>query len=333
MSVRVSILMAVYNGEQYLRKAMDSALQQDGVDDVELLCVDDASTDASLQIIDEYAARDSRVRVFRQPTNQGQAVARNLALREARGEYVVMLDADDWLSEDALRRALAVFDAHRETDCVVLRLMMHDQESGVQTPYPLRLPQSVSDMDKYALSGSEAFRLSLDWSIHGLYVVRSGLHKRYPFDTSCRLYSDDNTTRLHYLHSREVRFCEGVYYYRKHESSCTTAISVNRFLYMDANLSMLRTLEEEHVSRDIIQAYDDMRWDVYLGLWRLYYKHKAAFTKVERVDIRMKFARFYPTLHPSNKLRRFGYKWFSSYRLFVAQEWAFMSLRRLLGRD
>lgn len=333
MSVRVSILMAVYNGEQYLRQAMDSALKQDGVDDVELLCVDDASTDSSLQILDEYAARDGRVRVFRQPTNQGQAVARNLALREAKGEYIVMLDADDWLSEDALRRALAVFDAHRETDCVVLRLMMHDQESGVQTPYPLRLPQSVSDAHPYALSGSEAFRLSLDWSIHGLYVVRSGLHKRYPFDASCRLYSDDNTTRLHYLHSREVRFCEGVYYYRKHQSSCTTAISVNRFLYMDANLSMLRTLQEEHVSRDIIQAYDDMRWDVYLGLWRLYYKHKTAFTKAERVDIRQKFARFYPTLHPSNKRRRFGYKWFPSYRLFVVQEWVFMSMRRLLGRD
>ena len=295
----VSVLMAVYNAEPWLEVALQSLLRQ-SLADIEVLAVDDASTDRSLAILQEVAAQDSRLRVFCQTENQGQAVARNRALREARGEFVCMVDADDWLSPDALESAVSVFRRHTLTDSVVLRLRMHYDGDGHEEDYaPTRNYLTNRNKDEHSddlcMSGEEAFRLSLDWTLHGLYVVRRELHVRYPFDDSCRLYSDDNTTRLHYLHSREVRFCEGIYFYRQHPESNTTAVTPRRFLYMEANLSMKRTLEQEGVSAEVKALYEVHRWHNYLGQLWLFFGNKDKFTKDERNQIRLWFRLVYRT--------------------------------------
>lgn len=90
----VSVIIPVYNQEKYLPKCLDSVLMQ-AYPHWEAIVVDDGSTDGSAAIIADYAARDSRVRVFRQE-NSGQAAARNFALRQMRGDYVMFIDSDDW---------------------------------------------------------------------------------------------------------------------------------------------------------------------------------------------------------------------------------------------
>ncbi len=284
---RVSVLMAVCNAAPWLRQAVDSVLGQT-LQDVELLAVDDASTDDSLGILEDYAARDRRVRVMRNATNQGQAVARNVALAQATGEYVCMLDADDWLSPDALEKATQAFTDAR-VGCVVLDLVYEDGDGQRRHPRPQR----------DTMTGEEAFRLSLDWTLHGLYVVRRDLHQRYPYDTSERLYSDDNTTRLHYLHSQLVRVCDGEYHYRQHAASTTQAFSARRFLHMRANLSMRDTLLKEGVGEDIIRDYDRVRWNNYRGMMRLYYKHCKELTPDERRTVWSDFRRIYRTFSRS----------------------------------
>ena len=89
----VSVIMAVYNGERYLAEAVESVLGQSH-EDLELVVVDDGSTDRTPGILDYYAARDVRVRVISQ-TNSGQPASLNRALAEARNEWVAVLDADD----------------------------------------------------------------------------------------------------------------------------------------------------------------------------------------------------------------------------------------------
>jgi glycosyltransferase involved in cell wall biosynthesis len=86
----VSVIMPIYNGEAFLREAIESVLAQTHRD-FELVAVDDGSTDASPAIIAEFAAADARVRVITQP-NGGGARARNRALQEARAEWVINLD-------------------------------------------------------------------------------------------------------------------------------------------------------------------------------------------------------------------------------------------------
>jgi glycosyltransferase involved in cell wall biosynthesis len=97
---KVSVLMAVYNAENYLRQAIESILGQ-SFEDFELLINDDGSTDRSVEIIQSY--RDSRIRAVQNPINQGEERVRNQCLQRARGEYIAVLDADDIAHRDRLQ--------------------------------------------------------------------------------------------------------------------------------------------------------------------------------------------------------------------------------------
>lgn len=99
--IKISIIMPVYNCENYLQKSIGSLLKQT-MDEWELLCIDDGSTDNSLQILYEYRKTDSRIKVHTQE-NKGAGEARNRGLRNSVGEYIAFLDADDfYLEADAL---------------------------------------------------------------------------------------------------------------------------------------------------------------------------------------------------------------------------------------
>jgi glycosyltransferase involved in cell wall biosynthesis len=93
---KVSVLIPVYNGERHLAECLDSVLAQD-FGDLEILLSDDGSTDASGRIIESYAARDSRLRWWRNPHNVGLTANSNVCLRAARGEYVKFVHQDDVL--------------------------------------------------------------------------------------------------------------------------------------------------------------------------------------------------------------------------------------------
>ena len=239
----VTILTAVYNAEATLARCLDSLLSQTCAD-LQVVAVDDASTDRSLSILEDYARRDDRLTVLRQTVNKGQACARNRALEVARGEWICMVDADDWLAPDALEKAMAVVQTHPDdTDAVLFRLV-RVWPDGREEPYPLTLPPdlAVLPLNEVALTGLQAMELSLDWHIHGLYLVRRDIHLAYPYDDSCRLYSDDNTTRLHYLYSRRVRFSQATYYYLQNPLSTTLRVSAQYFLCLPAEEHMRHLL-------------------------------------------------------------------------------------------
>lgn len=107
---KISVIVPVYKVEKYLPKCIDSILQQIFTD-FELLLIDDGSPDNSGKICDEYAIKDSRIRVFHKK-NGGVSSARNLGLDNAKGEWISFIDADDWISCDFLS-----FD-HEEADVI-----------------------------------------------------------------------------------------------------------------------------------------------------------------------------------------------------------------------
>lgn len=90
---QISVIIPVYNAEKHLAECLDSVLGQ-SLRELEILCIDDGSVDESLAILERYAEKDDRVRVFRQ-RNRYAGVARNRGLEHARGEYIAFLDADD----------------------------------------------------------------------------------------------------------------------------------------------------------------------------------------------------------------------------------------------
>lgn len=98
MLIKVSVIIPVYNAEKYLRKALDSVINQT-LKDIEIICVDDGSVDSSLKILYEYKAFDNRMIVIRQP-NQGSGAARNFALKLAHGKYIAFMDSDDFYPDE-----------------------------------------------------------------------------------------------------------------------------------------------------------------------------------------------------------------------------------------
>lgn len=101
-NVKISVVMPVYNASDYLRPALDSVVHQT-LTDIELICVDDGSTDNSLSIIKEYQQTDERIRILTE-NNAGPSIARNKGMARARGEYVIFLDADDFYDETLLEK-------------------------------------------------------------------------------------------------------------------------------------------------------------------------------------------------------------------------------------
>lgn len=97
---KISIIIPVYNAEAYLPECLDSCLNQT-LRDIEIICVDDCSTDASGEIMRKYARMDSRITVIAHETNKKQGAARNTGMRAARGEYVWFVDSDDYIAREA----------------------------------------------------------------------------------------------------------------------------------------------------------------------------------------------------------------------------------------
>lgn len=133
----VSVVMPAYNASRFLRQAVDSVLAQTYAN-LELIIVDDCSTDDTLQIMQDYAARDSRVRIIAGETNQGVARVRNRGIQEARGAYIALLDSDDVWAETKLEKQLACV---REThaDIVYCSFDLVD-EQGVRLNKPFIVP-------------------------------------------------------------------------------------------------------------------------------------------------------------------------------------------------
>lgn len=128
----VSVLMPVYNAARYLREAVESVLAQSH-SALELVAIDDASSDGSYELLQELAARDPRVRVFRQVQNQGIVAARNRAFREASpsAEFCAILDADDVCEPERLALQVEFLRVHPQHALVGGHTLIIDEASQV----------------------------------------------------------------------------------------------------------------------------------------------------------------------------------------------------------
>lgn len=168
--IKVSVILPVYNVERYLKQCMNGILGQT-LRELEVICIDDGSSDGSLAILREYEKSDSRVRVLTQK-NMGAAAARNKGLELARGEYLSFLDSDDFYEPDMLEKAYAC--ARKEqTDIVIFRGNRYDDtlETYISMDYsiksrqlPGKNPFSWRDMPDYI------FTFAVGWAWDKLYL-------------------------------------------------------------------------------------------------------------------------------------------------------------------
>ena len=106
---KISILIPIYNVEKYLQDCLESVIHQTERD-IEIICVDDASVDGSLKILQEYVNRDNRLKLLKHTENKGLCKTRKDAVEVATGKYILFLDSDDYLSLDTCEKLFAFME-------------------------------------------------------------------------------------------------------------------------------------------------------------------------------------------------------------------------------
>lgn len=125
--IKVSIVVPVYNTSKYLADCMDSLINQ-SLRDIEIICINDGSTDNSLEILEEYAKKDSRVKIFT-IKNSGLSLARNYGIEQSRGKYIGFVDSDDYVDEYMFEK-LYISCKNNDLDLAICKISLFDDETG-----------------------------------------------------------------------------------------------------------------------------------------------------------------------------------------------------------
>lgn len=218
----VSVIIPVHNAAAYLQQCLESVLNQT-LRDIEVIAVDDASTDASPTLLAEIQARDDRLRIETFRNNRGVSAARNTGLATARGEFVAFVDADDYVEPSMYETMLA---AARSLGSEVVSCGIDSVDQwGAQlnaTPFPLP-PGLRHDPEEMRERLHDAFAVRMLWyPVRSLYsrdlLVRQGLF----FNERVRK-GEDSLFNLKVLHFADGVCCipDVMYHYRQHAASAT----------------------------------------------------------------------------------------------------------------
>lgn len=179
--IKVSVVVTVYNGEKYIRECMDSILSQ-SLKEIEIICVDDASTDRTKNILEEYLCTADNMKLLINEVNSYAGAARNRGLAVATGEYVIFLDADDRFECDMLEQAYQKAILYDADICIVEEDQFIDgQEDYMDYPYVHKLMENLSEQGSFAPDEVKnmVFGLWNGWAWDKLfkrsYVVKMGL--------------------------------------------------------------------------------------------------------------------------------------------------------------
>lgn len=221
---KISVLIPVYNIEPYLRHCLDTVLGQSW-QDMEVIAVNDGSRDSSLAILREYEKRDSRLVVIDQP-NKGVSAARNACLKHAQGEFILFIDADDWIEKEMLERMLQEFEAHPEADIVFCCNAVTNSENAA----PLRVTQLSDELWPPERQRREFLLHRMLTGMLWNKMMRRRLFEGLLFDETVGFGEDAQMLWKVLKRSRSMKCMPQVlYYHRINDASISGTFSESRF--------------------------------------------------------------------------------------------------------
>ncbi len=252
--VSISVIVPVYNCEDYLEESLGSILNQT-FNDIEIICIDDGSTDDSLKILNEMASSDSRVEVFHNE-NQGAGAVRNYGMKKASGDYVYFFDADDFLESDALEKAYS--NAIRnDSDIVFFKFDLYKDNKLLTHSGPNLEMQFV---------GADFDNFTFDWHDYrtgpftGPFAPWLKLYKKEFLDAhECFKFPNDlnhNDVPFHvmtFLKASKISFVpEHLYRYRIDNAG---SITNNRLKKYDHIFRIIQIVEDFLLSEDYMEEF------------------------------------------------------------------------------
>jgi len=226
---KVSIILPVYNVEEYLAECLQSVICQT-YENIEIICIDDGSSDGSLEILEEYQKRDERILVFSYPTNQGVSYARNLGLEKAIGKYVYFLDSDDYLLKNAISELVVLADKY-DTDCIYFNSKLQLETEGIGSP---KLEFNLNQINEIVMTGEELFVVLMDnqsftGSVCRQFWKRSFLMDNHLYFPNGYLAEDALFSFKTMLLGKKMMMVNKAYHvYRRHGGTMSTNVSAKK---------------------------------------------------------------------------------------------------------
>lgn len=281
--MKYSIIVPIYNVEPYLRDCLESILSQ-SFNDYEVICVNDASTDSSLKILQSYAQKYEEIKIINNPVNGGLSFSRNCGIKNAVGEYILFVDSDDMLCPGALR-TLSEETSRFDTDIIYFNMIVKDE--GQWAKAQIKSPQKQCKCDGI-YTGQELFvKLYQNEQIiveawrqlfskkfideNQLYFYEGILHEDLLFSVVCA------------MKAQQVRYLEKeLYIYRRRDGSIMSRLSAHR---MESCFIVFIELWKFWHSNEFPKALDEVFGGYLKGLYLNIKKMKCYFPEVDTLSL------------------------------------------------
>lgn len=269
MSPKVSVIIPVYNAEKYLRPCLDSVCAQT-LKDLEIICVDDGSSDQSLNILREYEAKDSRIKIIVQE-NGGAGAARNNGLRAANGECLSFLDADDFFELDMLECSYQELKKY-QADFVVFESDQYhmDVQKFVKNPWVLRRKDIPPYMPfTYRELTDNVFKTFVGWAWDKLYS-RDFVMKNQLWFQEQRTTNDMLFVFSALVIAKRIAVVNKVLAHQRRGSGESLSVTREKswHCFFDALLALRQFLNEKNLYWELEQDY--INYALHFSLWNLH---------------------------------------------------------------
>ncbi|MBT3392800.1 MAG: glycosyltransferase [Elusimicrobiaceae bacterium] len=261
---KISIIVPVYNSERYLAKCLDSLVGQT-LKDIEIILINDGSTDGSAKIIETYAKKYRNIVVINQK-NQGTGVARQAGITASTGEYIGFVDNDDFVDPSMYKK---LYNKAKLTDSDVVLCSYYKYQNGEKTPKNINFPK---DRDFYpALEAKDMFASYFIWAT----IQRRSLFDKYNI-TIPKIATAEDTS--HYLQimasSKKVSFLrENLYYYRENTQSFSKTKNKQALGFFEA----MQVTEDFLIDNNFYKDYENIFNHLKLTLMLSFLSYRVSF--------------------------------------------------------
>lgn len=270
MSYELSVIIPVFNAEDYIKECLDSVVDQSlGIDNIEVIIVNDNSCDSTLDIISQYTDKYPSFKLISNKSNLGPGESRNMALKEVSSDYVTYLDADDFISQNAYEDALSKINEFNAD------LLIYNWETYTGSDYvePINIHQQNTLENKLITDIKQNPKLFLSTAPWNKIYHRS-LFKYLKFSKG--FYEDNIVVILALINAKRIFLSkDSIYYYRKNSDSTTENITVDSSIHLSNSIKEIFDLRYEYPEflndlklLNINFIYDILFWTYYYN-WAL----------------------------------------------------------------
>lgn len=253
--MKISVIIPVYNVEKYLRQCLDSVINQTYTN-LEIICVNDCSTDSSLEILEEYAKKDSRIIIINNETNCGLGLTRNHGYEYATGEYIHFLDSDDWIEQGLYEKLADVIAKNGDIDVTYFFKRMYSEQTGEFQSDNLLQDNTANKL----IHIDDDFRATMVWkeSVWCKLYLKSFLDDMKIIHNDYRCHEDMEFSFLVRFFARTIYYLNE--YLINYRINRKDSLMWNRFLYNDcvyksfvSAYNLCKTLENQTLKKKLLR--------------------------------------------------------------------------------